>query len=197
MYNFELKDPHFLPHCACDLKLSLRKGEALVILGENGIGKSTLLRRLYAQEDMNSRSVIEQKASEYFFDRELSALKNIFLKSEIDLFQVDRFESLWKRFNLRHKENRHLSELSGGETQALKICLALAKKAPLYFLDEPSQYLDQVRKKVLAEELERLRESGHALLLIEHEQDWLPQGWRAQELVVENSTLQEGRAWTI
>ena len=197
MKIFELNDPLFVPHCGCELQVSLHLGSGIVLVGENGIGKSTLLRRLSSMVSPDSRVVVEQMATEYFFDRKLSILKSFFLEAKLPHFNAANFLSLWNDFELDKKEQRLISHLSGGESQALKLCLALCKDCTFYFLDEPSQYLDSHRKKVLLSYLEKLRKDGKALLVVEHNLEWLPSGWKAQQLIVEDDVLKRGDEWTI
>jgi zinc transport system ATP-binding protein len=196
MKVFELIDPLFLPHCGCELQLSVNKGKALVLIGENGLGKTTLLHRFYLDVPSESRVVVEQKTSEYFFDRKLKTIKQFFLEADLKGFNQEAFHTLWNAFDLSSKEERLISNLSGGESQALKLCMSLCKEAEYYFLDEPSQYLDEAKKKVLLQFLQKLLLREKTLLLVEHNRDWLPSGWDIQELKIENNTLKQGAKWT-
>lgn len=196
MKVFELTDPLFLPHCACDLQVSVNTGKALVLIGENGLGKTTLLHRFYLDVPAASRVVVEQKTSEYFFDRKLITIKQFFLEAELKGFNQEAFHTLWNAFDLSSKEERLISNLSGGESQALKLCMSLCKEAEYYFLDEPSQFLDESKKKVLLQFLEYLLSREKTLLLVEHNLDWLPEGWDIQELKIEDNTLKQGAKWT-
>ena len=197
MKLFEIQDPHFLPHCGCDLQLSLCEGEVLILVGENGIGKSTLMKRLYASLGPEERVVVEQKTSEYFFDRKLETLKSFFLTGNLSHFNKEAFNELWQAFGLESKEDRFISQLSGGEAQSLKLTLALSKDTVFYLLDEPSQFLDDQRKKTLADYLNKLLEKEKSVLIIEHNQNWLPSGWKVQDLVLRDNTLILGERWTI
>jgi ABC-type multidrug transport system ATPase subunit len=197
MKIFKVSDPFFLPHCGCELQVSLNLGSGIVFVGENGIGKSTLLRRLYSEVSAAERSVVEQIGSEYFYDRKLVSIKKFFLESELASFDQDEFLFLWAAFNLDQKEQRLVSQLSGGESQALKLCLALCKNCPFYFLDEPSQFLDLQRKKILANFLIRLKNRGKTVIVVEHHLDWLPPGWLVQKLSVQNDVLKRSDEWTI
>lgn len=197
MYIFELHDPLFLPHCGCELRLSLAKAQALVILGENGIGKSTLLHRWASQLEVNRRSVVEQKSSDYFFDRKLKLIKQFFIHSNLPQFNANEFLSWWNLFELESKEERLLSQLSGGEAQGLKLALALCKDADFYFLDEPSQHLDKRKKEILFERLEKLRASGKSIVVVEHQKENIPIGWKALQLEIQQGKLKAGDEWTI
>jgi ABC-type Mn2+/Zn2+ transport system ATPase subunit len=197
MYTFELQDPIFLPHTACEVRLSLNDRQAMVLFGENGIGKSTLLQRLASQMKSTEYVIVEQRTSDYFYDRKLGVLKNIFLELKLPEFNSSTFLLLWKVFGLEEKEERLLSHLSGGESQALKLVLGLCKDAAVYFLDEPSQFLDPVKKKILYGQLELFRSQGKKLLVVEHQKDHLPKGWKAQELVMIDGILKSGSEWTI
>lgn len=192
MKYFEIRDPSFLPHCSCDLKLNLDAGSAKVLVGENGIGKSTLLNRLAQSLNTSERVVVEQKATEYFYDRKVSTLKSFFLTAELKGFDLKAFEKLWLGFGLHVKEDRLLSQLSGGEGQSLKLCLSLCKDTDLYLLDEPSQFLDHERKNFLQQFLIELLQKNKSLLIIEHNREWIPQSWSVQSLKIDNHVLKLG-----
>jgi len=197
MKLLQVQDPHFLPHCGCDLQLTLNRGEALILVGENGIGKSTLMKVLYSSLKPEERVVVEQRTSEYFFDRKLETLKNFFLSGNLPHFDEQAFDELWRAFGLEAREDRQISQLSGGESQALKLTLALCKETSFYLLDEPSQFLDDHRRKILAVYLLKLLEKQKSILIIEHNRHWIPRGWRVQDLVLRNDTLTLGDRWTI
>ncbi len=197
MKVFECLDPLFLPHLGCNLRLDLSVGEVLVLVGENGIGKSTLLQRFFNSLPIESAVLVEQKNSEYFYDRKLGKLKQLILESGLPELNQEEFLYLWNLFGLSVKEGRLTSHLSGGESQILKLCLALCKNCEFYLLDEASQYLDSERKILLLSYLEKLKHKGKSLILVEHDLSWLPQGWRTQSLVIEEGRLSKGKEWTI
>ena len=192
MKHFEIRDPSFLPHCGCDLQLNLAPGSAKVLVGENGIGKSTLLNRLAQLLNTSERVVVEQKATEYFYDRKVSKLKSFFLTADLKGFDQKAFEKLWLGFGLNLKEDRLLSQLSGGEAQSLKLCLSLCKDTDLYLLDEPSQFLDSERKNFLQQFLMELLQKNKSLLIIEHNREWIPQNWSVHPLKIDNHVLKLG-----
>lgn len=195
MMNFSIHDPHFLPHCGCQMDLALSLGNGLILVGENGIGKSTLLKKISTL--ISSRVLIEQTSTEYFFDRKLKVVKDIFLNENLPHFNRDNFLKLWKDFGLELKEERLLSQLSGGEAQSLKLTLGLCKDTDVYLLDEPSQFLDTHRKQTLISFLSELNAKKKSVLIVEHNLEWLPKDYLVQKLVIENDTLVLGDRWTI
>lgn len=185
MYNLNLEDPLFLPHRGCAIQLEVAQGEAVVLIGENGLGKTTLFRRW--QSLLPECSFLEQGPLDFFYDRKLSQVYHFFIG--LNGINALRLERLWSEFQLKVKEDRTLGQLSGGEAQALKICLALAKDAQLYLLDEPSQFLDLPRKQVLKQHLTKLLNDGSSLIIVEHNVDWPPADWKKIFLEDRNGTL--------
>jgi energy-coupling factor transporter ATP-binding protein EcfA2 len=195
MYRFQVKDPSFLPHIGCDVEFSLNKSELLALVGENGIGKSSLVQRF--SQEMENVVLVEQRAPDYFFDRQLKKIKEIFLASVSSYEGRKTFARYWNNFNLDQKEDRYLSSLSGGEGQALKICLNLSIPKEIYLLDEPSQSLDKRSKDQLRLILSELLEAGKAVVVIEHDTSWLPRPLKVVKLESRNQNLVLGESWTI
>lgn len=197
MHQLKAISRTFLPHLACEIEVNLRPGELRVLCGENGIGKSTLLRKLY-EDYKNQKCIIlgDQKPLEFFFDRSLATYKKILFGGTTS---GDRkiFEKFWKASGLQEKEGRFLSQLSGGESQLLKLISLCSAGGEIYFLDEPGQYLDREKRKLANELLEDLKASGKSILVIEHDYSWLSPGTQITELNIVGDTLKEGKAWTI
>lgn len=194
MLKLNLNDPQFLPHIGCDIELFLEIKEALTIIGENGLGKSTLVHRIYSRHQ-DIMSIIEQKAMDQFYNRSLKAIKEIYLTSGLEKIDSEFFAHCWTSFGLDKKEDRMLDSLSGGESQVLKIILGLAVKAKIYVLDEPSQYLDESMKKVLGQLLIELLRREKSLLMVEHDLHWQQFPMRIAELKNLNNKLVIGKEW--
>lgn len=196
MYNFKVSDPHFLPHCGGDIELTINSGECAVIVGENGLGKTTLIQACYEQQNKHA-VLIEQKTLDLFYDRSLGRVKEIFLTSGNDFLDRDFFDRCWTSFGLNLKHDRYLATLSGGEGQALKICLGLAQKVPILFLDEPSQFLDSHSKVVLNELLQQLLEEKKSIFIVEHDLSWLTIPMTFYKLRITERQLKVEKTWSI
>jgi ABC-type multidrug transport system ATPase subunit len=191
MYNFEYDSPDFLPHLSAKISFTLEDGDGLVISGENGIGKSTLLDKLFLKYSSSCLiSILDQKPFDDFYDRRLGDLKKIFFLARLDFIERDQFDFLWKIFGLDQKEQLTLSGLSGGEMQCLKICMALSRKAKVFFLDEPFQSLDLEKRNFLIRFLEELRFKSKSLVIVEHQLVMFDSSWKRLSLVIKNGSLE-------
>ena len=197
MFQFSINDNQFLPHLSTQFGVSISRGQAHILTGENGIGKSTLLRQFYDSSSLKEKIIFgRQKAGELFFDRKLSVYREL-LETNSNYLNRELFREFWRKSGLSGKEDRLLSHLSGGEGQLLKILSLATSTGDIYFLDEPGQSLDREKKKLVAEIIIRLLDQQKTLLIVEHDISWLPQGSRITELEVVNQELREKKSWII
>lgn len=170
----------------------------MIIVGENGIGKSTLLQRFtHDLEKPDSVALIPQLPMTVFYDRTLRMFLSLFCEVAGSALDEKRLTQLIGDFGLHSKSDRPLGHLSGGEAQCLKLITGLSLKKELYVLDEPSQYLDTVKKEVLKNLLSELRSQGSTILLVEHDWEWLQGGWKMLELKIHEGWIKAGREWSI
>jgi ABC-type Mn2+/Zn2+ transport system ATPase subunit len=197
-FDLTLMDSHFLPHIGCDIKLEIKHGEGILIKGENGLGKTTLLNRLFeCQKNKVSSAILEQKAFDFFYDRSLKEIKYLLVKNGGLLLDRELFLRLWKSFGPEEKENRLISNLSGGELQSLKLCIALSKRADLFFIDEPLQSLDGNRRMMVMNLLAELRARGAALVVVEHESAlFSSKEWIMANLYTDQGSLKAEVSWS-
>ena len=143
------------------LDLQLFVGQCLHIRGENGVGKTSLLRLLTGLSAPESGEVlwygqpIKKQASEYHskllflghrdaLKEDLSAIENLRMYAAIDgitLSEQDAFASLW-RFGLKGREDLPVNCLSAGQKKRVLMARMLTRRAQLWILDEPFNALD-------------------------------------------------------
>jgi ABC-type Mn2+/Zn2+ transport system ATPase subunit len=183
-----------LPHVGCDVELTLKKSEMLTLLGENGLGKTSLVQRIY-QEHESLISMVKQEDIDFFYDRSLAKVKELFLEGTRGKISNEIFGKCWRSFNLEAKEKRLLSALSGGESQALKLCLGLSVSREIFILDEPSQFLDNNLKSKLSEILESILGNQKSILVVEHDLSWIQLPMMLLRLNIKDATLVRGGSW--
>jgi heme exporter protein A len=137
------------------------RGQCLHIRGENGVGKTSLLRLLTGLASPESGEVlwgghsIKKDVSEYHskilflghrdaLKEDLSAIENLRMYAAIDgitLSEQDAFASLW-RFGLRGREDLPVNCLSAGQKKRVLMARMLTRRAQIWILDEPFNALD-------------------------------------------------------
>ena len=136
-------------------------GQCLHIRGENGVGKTSLLRLLTGLASPESGEVlwnghsIKKNVSEYHskllflgprdaLKEDLSAIENLRMYAATDgitLSEQDAFASLW-RFGLKGREDLPVNCLSAGQKKRVLMARMLTRRAQIWILDEPFNALD-------------------------------------------------------
>ena len=166
-----------------DLSMTIQDGEKVAIIGEEGNGKSTLLRALMGealpdftikgdiQSDLQSLAYIPQHLPEelkkkslqdYFFLESADLNYSILYRLAEEMhFDSDRFAS-----------NQEIGSLSGGEALKIQLIHELAKPFDILFLDEPSNDLDLETIDWLKDQIQKIRQT---VIFISHDEDFLSQ----------------------
>ena len=162
-----------------DFSYSFSDSGIYVISGESGSGKTTLLR-IISGLDNNYTGTVERNSldvsicfQEYRLFNNLTALENVteisFKKAtDSDIAYV---KSLFKRLNLTETDMQlYPDELSGGMKQRVAFIRAIAKKAPILILDEPTKEVDQenafIMRRIIKEE-----SKTRLVLMVTHKAD--------------------------
>jgi heme exporter protein A len=182
------------------LHLQVFAGQCLHIRGENGVGKTSLLRLLTGLASPDSGEVlwnghpIKKEASEYHskllflghrdaLKEDLSAIENLRMYAAIDgiaLSEQDAFSALW-RFGLKGREDLPVNCLSAGQKKRVLMARMVTRRAQVWILDEPFNALDshaaQELQGLIAEHLE-----GNGLVLLTSHQPLAIPGLRVLDL---------------
>ena len=143
------------------VSFSLREGEALRIIGENGVGKTTLLSAIFS-DYRGFRGSIELKTKDFSFLPQLSprrpklpiTLKEICDK-EYEFFQADTMK-------------RSLGGASGGERKRAMLAKVFSENKKLMALDEPLNHLDQNATVQVGRWLQGYLDRGGSLIYTGH-----------------------------
>ncbi len=167
------------------VSLSLGEGEALALLGRNGMGKTTLLNSIIGvtryrsgtialgarditplRPDQRAHAGIGWVPQERNIFKSLTVEENITAVARSGVWTLDKIYGLFPR--LRERSRNLGNQLSGGEQQMLAIGRALALNPRLLLLDEPLEGLAPILVDELLAALRRIiRDEGMSAILVE------------------------------
>ncbi len=158
-------------------------GEISCIAGENGVGKTTLVRMLCGLAAPNSGEIsLDGVTSSRRHRRAACALvmqdtgRQLFsdtLSGELTIGASDAGgeagEKLLADFDLANLGDRHPLSLSGGQKQRLVIAAARAARRPIVILDEPTSGVDARHLESITATLRRIADEGAAVIVVTHD----------------------------
>lgn len=187
------------PPLFTNLALSVAEGEIVALVGESGVGKSTLLNCIAGLDtpdqgsiqigpqrvdivglDETARAALRAQTIGFVFQAfhilpTLTVEQNIavplLLSRTPKAEHAPRIDVLLERVGLAGFAKRWPASLSGGELQRVAIARAIVHRPPLLLADEPTGNLDpRTAEAVLSLLLERVREQRAAALVVTHSQ---------------------------
>ncbi|MBM6615324.1 ABC transporter ATP-binding protein [Desemzia sp. RIT804] len=165
------------------LDFTFDKGRSYVILGESGIGKSTLLALLKGfQQPLTGRVYYHQTTSKkvemVFQDLRLFPWQTVYqaLEMPLKIKKVDKvkrkamIEALMNELEIHKFKDTYPAKLSGGQKQRVAMARGLITDPDFLLLDEPTSSLDQETKEktqeyILSEQSNR----GNGLVIVTHD----------------------------
>lgn len=166
-----------------DVSFSLGSGEALVVIGPNGVGKSSLLRLLAGLVDIAAGEVVLEGgladmrlAEQAHYIGHLDALKPAMTVQETARFwsdflggsEADR-ERAFDVFDLEALRELPVAYLSAGQRRRLALARLLIAPRAIWLLDEPSVALDAASLARLVEAMEGHLSAGGLIVTATHQ----------------------------
>lgn len=181
---------------------SFTDSEIIVLLGENGTGKTTFVRMLAGLLKSDEQVAFEEQGLDYeasqagvpdlnvsykpqkISPRFRGTVRELLHKRIRDTYVHPQFNSdVMKPLLMENILDNGVQNLSGGELQRLAICLALGTPADVYLLDEPSAYLDSEQRINSAKVIKRfIMHSKKTAFVVEH--DFIMATYLADRVVV-------------
>ncbi len=179
-----------------DINVTLNAGDLVGLMGDNGIGKSTLLKTitgnlipLAGDITINSKSITQYSA------QQLAQLLSIVVTEKIGGFNLTVWDVVatgrtpyinifgkltpedkaivtkaLEQLNLFPLKDKLIDELSDGQRQKVMIAKSLAQQTPIIVLDEPTAFLDHTSKHQLFSILKQLcLEQGKLIIVSSHD----------------------------
>jgi ABC-type multidrug transport system ATPase subunit len=156
------------------LDLEAAAGEMVAVAGENGTGKTTLLRILAGDLRPDAGSVAIRGRPGYcpqtaVLDEALTVDQNVrYFQAAYGIGRTGRAEALIERLGYAGCRDQRAGALSGGTRQKLSLTLALMHDPPVLLLDEPYQGFDWQTYLAFWEMAGELRDRGTATVVISH-----------------------------
>ncbi len=174
--------------------LGIARGEIHAIAGENGAGKSTVMKVLYGAEraegeiyiDGEKREISSPKAANalgigmvyqhFMLVNEFPAWQNIFFGTELrnkagflkKKEMIARTKQLCEQYDMQVDPLQPCGQMSVSTAQKVEILKVLARGATILILDEPTAVLTPQETEQLFRQLRLLKESGFTVIIITH-----------------------------
>lgn len=178
-----------------DIRLSIESGDVFCILGENGVGKSTLFKTILKLiPPVSGKVSIDGADISGWTAKKLASYCAYVAQSHTPPFpysvrdvvltgrmgKINAFgrpgkkdeeivDGLIEDMDLKRYENTPYTELSGGERQLVMIARALAQEPQCLVLDEPTANLDYGNKVLVLNTLQRLADQGMTVIFTTHD----------------------------
>ena len=153
----------------------VHQSEVVGVVGPNGTGKSTMVKILAGELEYDGGWVTADASISYkpqHIDTDMDCTVQTWLDSEIGTtwrsgeYNVNVIRAL----GVDDLLTKDVSNLSGGEAQAVSIAICLGRDADLYLLDEPSAHLDANARMEAAKAIRRTMEANEkAAFVIDHD----------------------------
>lgn len=176
-----------------DFKLSIEGGaftdsEIIVMMGENGTGKTTFCRMLAGaiapdggvKMPEMSVSMKPQKIAPKF----KGTVRQLFFKKIRASFLLPQFQTdVCRPLRIDDIIDQEVQHLSGGELQRVAIVLSLGIPADIYVIDEPSAYLDSEQRIICSKVIRRfIMHAKKTAFIVEH--DFIMATYLADRVIV-------------
>jgi ABC-2 type transport system ATP-binding protein len=170
-----------------DLNLTVKEGEVFGFLGPNGAGKSTAIKILMnfiradcGQVRIKNFPIALPEARRHigflpenpcFYDHltAMELLKFIGVTSGMGRQSIkERTDALLADLKLAHAKNQPIRTYSKGMTQRIGLAMAMLHDPDIYILDEPMSGLDPLGRRLVADLIQGLRQSGKTIFFSSH-----------------------------
>lgn len=165
-----------------EVSFQLKKGERIAVLGENGKGKSTLLKTLVGiLEPLGGSFTIGHNVEWGYFDQQKAVVNDAdpeqtvldnFWEEYPKLLREEVRSALGSFLFSQEEVMKKMGQLSGGEKVRLALCKMFQTKPNLLILDEPTNHMDMIGKEALEKMLQGFQGT---VLFVSHDRYFIKQ----------------------
>lgn len=175
-----------------NINLSVETGDLVGLIGNNGVGKSTLLKTITGNiAPLHGEILLNGKQLHQFSTQELAQYVSIVVTEKIGGFNltvwdvvaagrtpyINVFAKLTasdesiinaslEKLSISHLKHKLIEELSDGQRQKVMIAKSLAQQTPIIILDEPTAFLDYNSRHQLFLILKKLCDEQQKLIIV-------------------------------
>lgn len=192
-----------------NIDTSFYEGERIAIVGNNGAGKSSLIKLIagivkptYGEVTILDHqatsaspeklgkyvSYVYQNPDEMFIEDSVKREIELFLKARKVPNYEETVEAILRDFNLSELKERDARLLSGGQKRRVSLAIAAAMQPHIILLDEPTANLDIATKKHVVHMLETLKEHVKTVIIATHDMQLVAE-WATRIIVMHNGEI--------
>ncbi|MBE5846122.1 MAG: heme ABC exporter ATP-binding protein CcmA [Lachnospiraceae bacterium] len=164
-----------------DVSFTLAPGECISVIGENGCGKTTLLKILAGIMKQDQGDVLLDDASSVqarydgigYVPQDNPLMQELSVWDNLWLWGADRSpktDAVVKAFELGPILKMRVSQLSDGMKRRLSIACACLKQAPIMILDEPTTALDVYYREGIRDWIRSFLSQGGSVIMTSHDE---------------------------
>lgn len=177
-------------------------GNLVGLIGNNGVGKSTLLKTITGNlKSLSGNILLNKRNIKNYTVSDLAQIISIVTTEKIGGFNLTVYDVVasgrtpyinvfakltnsdekiitnsLEKMNITHLKEKAIDELSDGQRQKVMIAKSLAQQTPIIILDEPTAFLDYNSKHHLFSVLKQLCETENKLIIVSsHDLDLMKQ----------------------
>ncbi len=168
-----------------DLNFKIEEGEIALILGRNGVGKTTLYNLLLGnllkdegeisifgfkpeKDRVKIKEIVGFMPEENYFYENWTVGENLdFIKRFFKNWEKEKEKELLEKFKINHKQK--ISNLNKGAKRKLSLLVSLCHNSKAFFFDEPLSGIDPIfREEILYSIIEEIQKRGGTFLISSH-----------------------------